>query len=179
MSTYFISGYHEADATAKRARGSRRRYSVEFKRDVVEKTLLPGASVAAIALEHRLNTNRLFKWRRDRLRDQARLASAPRMLPVIVETSSSCTDASRQRVTACVIEIELPPGRIRLKGTVDVESLRAVVDLLRQLCRRLLRWPASESGRLRHGDGATKGGDRCPRGLKLAILSSLVRHARG
>jgi len=37
------------------------------------------------------------------------------------------------------------------------------------LCRRFWR-PASESGRLRHGEGATKGGDRWPRGLKLAIL---------
>jgi hypothetical protein len=33
--------------------------------------------------------------------------------------------------------------------------------------------PASENGRLCHGDGATKGGDRCRRGLKLAILSPL------
>src|SRR5215469_5705130 len=34
---------------------------------------------------------------------------------------------------------------------------------------RPLRRSASESGRLRHGDGAKKVGDRCPRGLKLAI----------
>jgi transposase len=123
----------ESDATARRTRGLRRRHSAEFKREVVEKTLQPNASVAAIALEHRLNTNLLFKWRRDHLRQRARLAPVPpTMLPVMVETSAVGADTSRQRVTASVIEIELPAGRIRLRGAVDVESLRAVVALLRQ-----------------------------------------------
>src|SRR5215472_15132421 len=40
---------------------------------------------------------------------------------------------------------------------------------LSPLWHRPLRRSASESGRLRHGDGAKKVGDRCPRGLKLAI----------
>ena len=38
----------------------RRRFSTQFKRGVVEETLVPGASVAAIALRHRLNANLLF-----------------------------------------------------------------------------------------------------------------------
>ena len=122
----------ETVATAKRSGGFRRRHSGEFKRVVVEETLQPGASVAAIALEHRLNTNLLFKWRRDHLRELARCAPTPTMLPVMIETSSTQADTSRHRVTAGVIEIELAAGRIRLKGAVDVESLRAVIDLLRQ-----------------------------------------------
>jgi transposase len=122
----------ETVASAKRSVGFRRRHGIEFKRAVVEKTLQPGASVAAIALEHRLNTNLLFKWRRDHLRELARRAPTPTMLPVMVETSSMHVDSPRQRVTAGIIEIELAAGRIRLKGAVDVESLRAVIDLLRQ-----------------------------------------------
>ena len=124
----------ETVATVKRSGGFRRRHSDEFKRAIVAKTLQPGVSVAAIALEHRLNTNLLFKWRRDHLRQLARSAPppAPTMLPVVVETSSVHADTSRQRVTAGVIEIELAAGRIRLNGAVDVESLRAVLDLLRQ-----------------------------------------------
>ena len=122
----------ETVATVKRSGGFRRRHSGEVKRVVVEETLQPGASVAAIALEHRLNTNLLFKWRRDHLRELARRAPTPTMLPVMIETSSTPADNSRQRVTAGVIEIELAAGRIRLKGAVDVESLRAVIDLLRQ-----------------------------------------------
>jgi transposase len=116
----------------KAARRTRRTHSAALKRQLVEKTLRPGASVAAIALEHRLNTNLLFKWRRDHLRELARQAPAPRMLPVMLETSPITTDAVRPRVTPGLIEIELAAGRIRLKGAVDVESLRAVLDLLRQ-----------------------------------------------
>jgi len=42
-------------------------------------------SVAAIALEHRLNTNLVFKWRRDHLRELAGAVEAPKMLPVTIE----------------------------------------------------------------------------------------------
>ena len=47
-------------------RHSTNRPNTEYRRQVDERTLVPGASVAAIALEHRLNTNLLFKWRHDR-----------------------------------------------------------------------------------------------------------------
>ena len=46
----------------------RRRFSEEFRRGLVQKKLVPGASVAKIALEHRLNANLLFKWRRETVR---------------------------------------------------------------------------------------------------------------
>ncbi len=115
------------DATAKRAR---RRYTADFRRQVVEQTMVPGASVAKIALDHRLNTNLVFKWRRDQLRQLAGVAPAPKMLPVMLEPSPMLDGKPAQRVAVSVIEIELAAGRIRLKGAVDIEALRAVVDLL-------------------------------------------------
>jgi hypothetical protein len=39
------------------------------------------------------------------------------------------------------------------------------------LWQRLLGGPASENGRLRHGDGDSEGGNRCRRGLVLTTLS--------
>ena len=51
-------------------KGARRRsYEAAFKRHLVELSLVPGASVAKIALDHRLNANILFKWRRHHLRE--------------------------------------------------------------------------------------------------------------
>jgi transposase len=117
----------ESDATAQRAR---RRHTAEFRREVVEKTLVPGASVAAIALEHRLNANLLFTWRRNYLRTLRAVAQTPRMLPVMVEAAAPLDAKPAQRAAASVIEIELAAGRIRLKGAVDVVALRAVIDLL-------------------------------------------------
>lgn len=42
----------------------RRWRSVSEKRQIVDLTLEPGASVALVAQAHRLNANQLFKWRR-------------------------------------------------------------------------------------------------------------------
>jgi hypothetical protein len=72
----------------------------------------------------------VFKWRRDQLRQLAGVAPAPKMLPVMLEASPMLDGKPAQRVAASVIEIELAAGRIRLKGAVDIEALRAVVDLL-------------------------------------------------
>lgn len=116
------------DATTKRAR---RRHTAEFKRAVVERTLVAGASVAAIALEHQLNANQLFTWRRNHLREMAAAAPRPKMLPVMVDAAETPLIKPVARAGAAgVIEIELAGGRIRLRGTVDEASLRTVVDLL-------------------------------------------------
>jgi transposase-like protein len=42
----------------------RRRWSVEEKRRIVEKTLVKGASVARVARAHGVNANQVFRWRR-------------------------------------------------------------------------------------------------------------------
>jgi transposase len=118
----------EATAVASAARRTRRRYSVQFRREVVEQTLAPGVSIAAIALEHRLNTNLVFKWRRDHLRELAGAIDAPKMLPVTIgEAPGKGAGGTR---TVGVIEIELAAGRIRLKGPVDADSLRTVLELM-------------------------------------------------
>ena len=52
--------------------GPRRRvHSEAFKRKVVELSLVPRASVAAIALEHGINANLLFGWRKAYLKSRA------------------------------------------------------------------------------------------------------------
>lgn len=100
---------------------------------------MPGASVAKIALEHRLNTNLLFKWRRRYLRELAGpRGDAPKLLPVSIEQNSSAADSSlletavgpSRAAAAGSIEIELLRGRIRLKGAVDPDTLRSVLQIL-------------------------------------------------
>lgn len=69
-------------------RKRRRRFDPAFKRALVERTLEPGASVAGIALEHGINANLLFKWRRQLLQPGARPSDGPSpavsLLPVTV-----------------------------------------------------------------------------------------------
>ena len=48
----------------------RRQHDRAFKADLVAQCLVPGASVAAVALAGGINANLLFKWRRGHLRSQ-------------------------------------------------------------------------------------------------------------
>ncbi len=115
----------------------RRRFSPEFKRHLVELTLLPGASVAGIALAHQLNANQLFKWRREYLQPQETLpgAAGPVLLPVEItpERESAAVEPSRNLTSAPAgtIDIEIGGARVRVAGTVDPATLRMVLTSLR------------------------------------------------
>jgi transposase len=43
----------------------RKRYSPEFKLKVLQEALVPGASVAAVARRYDMNTNVVFRWRKE------------------------------------------------------------------------------------------------------------------
>src|SRR5438876_1604273 len=51
--------------------GKRRNWPEAFKSQVVAETLEPGSSVSIVARRHDLNTNQLFKWRREMLTKSA------------------------------------------------------------------------------------------------------------
>lgn len=130
------------ESPRKASGASRRRYAAEFKRQLVRMSLVPGASAAKIALKHQLNANLLFKWRRRYLREIGGAATEPvKLLPVTVreyadESGPAPVDTAKsvrssRRARSGTIEIELPEGRIRVKGGVEIELLRAVVQMMR------------------------------------------------
>ena len=136
------------DHSLARKAPKRRQYDAAFKRHLVDLSLAPGASVAGIALDHRLNANILFKWRRQHLRELARATPkpTPALLPVTVlephsapvqactaaQSSASSQRRHRARQAGGVIEIDLPLARVRLTGVVDLAALRVVIDALSQ-----------------------------------------------
>jgi len=106
---------------ADRIRWQRRSYSKAFKRRVVAETLVPEASVAAVARRHDLNANMVFMWRRDRRFGPGREAAV--FLPVEVSVPEASTpamaisDAGDGR-----IEITLASGhRLTLSGAFDID----------------------------------------------------------
>ena len=105
----------------------RRQYSEASKRQMVAETQLPGASVSIVARRHDVNSNQLFRWRRQLL-PKAVLESGA-MVPVAI-----APEGARPRRTdrAGVIEIAFGCGaRVRLRGEVSSETLRQVIELLR------------------------------------------------
>ena len=124
--------------TPSRARkpATRRTHSAAFKRKLLELSEQPGASVAAIALEHGINANLLFKWRRQGgVRTSKPMAmNSPVLLPVTVDgLAAPVGRAGTPRAgTAGVIEVELGQARVRLRGAIDEASLRCLVRVLRE-----------------------------------------------
>ena len=64
--------HHIMDKQVVRAPRRHREHSVEFKRGLVARSLEPGVSVAAIAMDSGVNANLLFGWRRRHLESVAR-----------------------------------------------------------------------------------------------------------
>ena len=122
-------------------RTGRRTYTPEFKQGVVRKCREPGVSVSSIALAHGLNANVVRKWMRQQPMETAALRStpAPILLPVTVSaapvkhtTKVVVAPASRRPAGDGSIDIELNGARIRLLGAVDGETLRCVLNTLKQ-----------------------------------------------
>jgi transposase len=127
-----------------RRRAKRRHYDQAFKRHLVELTLVPGASVARIALDHRLNANILFRWRRHYLRDHEGAGHQPAgaLLPVTVSEPEGALEVISERTlgvrgrgkrelgASAVIEIELAGAQVRISGSVALEALRLVLQTL-------------------------------------------------
>jgi len=123
----------------------RRAHSEALKIDLVARSLEPGASVSAIALEAGINANLLFAWRRAQLRSSAAAATLPApnprevgavLLPVEIvpprpDTPTVAAGAA-PRVAPGSIEIDIGGARIRLRGAVDEASLRSVLQALRE-----------------------------------------------
>ncbi len=134
---------HIMDKQVVRAPRRRREHSVEFKRELVARSLEPGVSVAAIAMDNGINANLLFGWRRRHLDSLAQPEPAPRrspaavLLPVSIEAGPReihcAASAPPARSSSGTIEIEIGSARVRLRGPVDDASLRSVLTALRSL----------------------------------------------
>ncbi len=124
----------------------RRRRSVQERREIVEETLVPGASVAGVARAHGVNANQVFSWRT--LYRRGRLggaAAGAALLPVTIfdatvsETPAARTSSGREITLAGgpdhsapgTIHIQLPKAKLRIEGTADASTLRVVLESLR------------------------------------------------
>ena len=121
------------------ARNGRRFFSEEHKRAVVERCLVPGASVSAVSLAHGFNTNLVRKWIRAH---QARQADGTgKLVPVTVSEAREVATPRRSGSKSMAperssgsaigsIEIELSAAKLILRGPVDIGQLRLVLDAL-------------------------------------------------
>ena len=120
------------------SRNGRRFFSAAHKQAVVEKCLVPGASVSAVALAHGFNTNLVRKWIVKHQASRALARSAGTLLPVsVIEAPATSTRISKRgagkRAPALAsgwIEIEIGAARVIVRGEVGAGQLRLVLDAL-------------------------------------------------
>jgi transposase len=115
------------DTQQKTATAKRRQYSEALKCQMVAETQVPGASVSIVARRHDVNSNQLFRWRRQLLPKAAVESGA--MVSVEIAADG---DQPRRPDRDGIIEIVFGCGaRVRLRGEVSSQTLRQVIELLR------------------------------------------------
>jgi transposase len=123
------------------ARPTRRRHAAAFKRELVERSLQPGASVSGIALENGINANVLFRWRREQLRATASVPheSTEQAVLLPVKLAATVTPTRQEAgsphlpMASGLIEIDIGAARVRLRGAVDEANVRCVLQALRAI----------------------------------------------
>lgn len=125
----------------------RRRYTLEFKLKVLQEAMASGASVAAVALRHNINTNVVFRWRKlfreGRLTGesgQKQLPPPAAFIPVQVVPDEPAVPSLPEAVKppprkkSGVMAITLPGGAtLRVDTDIDEVALRRALRVVRDL----------------------------------------------
>jgi transposase len=107
-----------------------RSWTGDEKRQIVEESLEPGASIAEVARRHDLNANQLFTWRRQMVVRSSASDVLTSILPVTIEPEPSTPENSGS-VTNSQMEIVLAEGdRIIVWSDVEVAALSRVLKAL-------------------------------------------------
>lgn len=103
-------------------------YPLEFKRRLAQQACDESVSVAQLAMRHGLNTNMLFRWRRQ-LR-AGLLGTATQFLPVALAAEPK-QPIGVGAGSAGSIEIQLGQATIHIRGVPDPATLALVLQGLR------------------------------------------------
>ena len=109
-----------------------RRRTIEERREIVEETLVAGASVSKVARRHDVNANQVFYWRKLYREGQLGGDRTTPLLPVKIrdDRTAKAVEGDGVAVRLGTMEIKLPKGSLRISGSVDVMALRAVLECL-------------------------------------------------
>ena len=109
------------------AKKTQRRRTTKERRDIVEETPVPGASVARVARRHEVNANQVFYWRKLYREGRLGISIATPLLAVRAKTerATKVLKDDSAILSSGTMEIKLLRGTLRIAGSVDVTALRA------------------------------------------------------
>lgn len=114
-------------------RNGRRYFSKAHREAVVAKCVVPGASLAAVALANGFNANLVRKWVRQRGVREAGAKSGAKLIPVAIAAESAADTPERSvgRAADCTsMQVQIGQARLVINGVVDRGQLRVVLDAL-------------------------------------------------
>jgi len=114
-------------------RKGRSNYPTEFKHRLATAACKPGVSVSKLAQQHGINSNMLFKWRRDLhagLLTESKSQPA-HLLPVVVQRAEALQAHPRITSSASIIEIVIADAVVRVGAGTDAALLQLVLHGLR------------------------------------------------
>jgi transposase len=112
----------------------RRSWTVEAKRRITEESFGGKISVAELSQKYAVNANQIFQWRKQYREGRMGDNGSPALLPVtvskeiVVQTANPRSSSGESPAGA--LKIELPKGKLRIAGCVDLEVLRTVLECL-------------------------------------------------
>jgi transposase len=113
-------------------RGRRRRHTTAQKLAIVRECLVPGASLAGVALAHQANANMVRKWvvKFQRGGFGEATDSGAALLPVAVRHPSAVRVPVKVAALTVTLEIEMPRGVVRFYGPPNPELLNPFINAL-------------------------------------------------
>jgi transposase len=108
-------------------------HPLEFRREIARLASEPGVSVARLAVEHGLNTNLVFKWRRSlHAGEYDPLDLVPvKIATPVAELEPPAATPAPVTAPAGAIEISVGNARMRIEGAPDEGTLMLVLRILR------------------------------------------------
>ena len=121
--------------------GRRRRFSEDYKAQIIEETLAPGAVVSEVARRHGLSPQQLFGWRRQARQPLEAVAGEDTLLfvPAVVDAALPAQAVRRRGRgrtrqvdrTAGVIEVEIDGVTVRIGRGAEAKTVAAVLRALK------------------------------------------------
>jgi transposase len=126
----------ESSVPKETTEGKRRRWSILERRQIVEETLAPEASVARVARAHGVNANQVFSWRRLYKRGLLGAAAGTTLLPVRIAdrllaggTAAAANNGAAAGTTSSgCLHVAVGKAQIHIEGDVDRDVLRMVLE---------------------------------------------------
>jgi transposase len=109
----------------------RKQYSIGFKREVVEQSFVRNASIAAVAREHGINANILWRWRNEYEAGKFGAVEQVTFLPINLEPAPAEPVKQTPAEPTGYLALQIGSAKLTIHGRPDLAVLKNVIEALR------------------------------------------------